>query len=116
MTKKTSPKKPSMAERIRANEAAEAKAKRVARMTSVERLEVITREMAKFAPTLESVESDLLAALQAVGAEFIRRYYPDATTASFSISKYFTGDVSREYRASIPVNIPQAGAPTRPTS
>jgi hypothetical protein len=70
----------------------------------------LAREIAvSSAPSGRSVRSDLLAVLQAVGAEFVRRYYPDANMASFSVSSYAPRGGRAEYHASIPVPVAKAG-------
>jgi hypothetical protein len=103
-TTKTAPKsnttrkrKPSLADREAAQKAAGDSAERVKKMSDAERRKLIAEYdkgkarrrylLATSAPTAESAGSDLLPVLQAIGLEFFRRYYPDATRASFHASR-----------------------------
>ncbi len=81
---------------------AQATADRVSAMAADERRKMIAEVQAEYAPTLESAGCDLLATLNAVAAEFIRRYYPAATSASIFISQ----DASRG-KAMMPIAVPK---------
>lgn len=101
-------KKPTQRERQTARAKAKCTALTVAAMPSWERKRLM-REMArvltKAAPTLASATSDLLMLLNLVGAEFVKKYYPDATQALLMVSKYTERGPS-EYTASIPFAVP----------
>lgn len=96
----------------KAREKAQASSDRVEAMTEAERRAEIAKcgEMLnRYAPTMESATSDLLAVLQAVGAEFVRRYYPDATNASFHISRYAENGPTI-YSVMLPMSVPTRSA------
>lgn len=103
--------KRTLKEKIAANKRAEASAKRVADMTEAERrkeLAEIDRQLADHAPSLKAARSDLLRMLQVVGAEFVRRYYPDAEHASFYLSRYHHSGPP-QYYISLPIPIVTKG-------
>lgn len=80
--------KPMNETRRASRERVERLARSVADMTPEERrreLDAMQEEIDQWAPTPESAGSDLLRMLIVVGTEFVRRYYPDAETASFGI-------------------------------
>jgi len=70
----------------------------------------------EIAPTTAAAGSDLLKALQAVGGEFIARYYPDATQANLYVARY--GKNFPEYSVHIPVPVSVRGqtSPPMPTA
>ena len=80
-TRKTS--KRTTADRRAARETADRSARRVGKMTPVERMKLVQETLDDSAPTTEAAASDLLAALQAIGTEFVRRYYPTSTWLQF---------------------------------
>jgi hypothetical protein len=99
-------------EALAAQDAARASAETVSRQSKRQREQTLAlaREIAMMsAPTTRSVRSDLLAVLQAVGAEFVRRYYPDANSASFSIG-HFTRGTGSDWSATIPLPLAKGGA------
>ena len=61
------------------------------------------------AGTEKATKSDLLALLNAIGAEFVRRYYPDATDASIHVMKYPPTPDMPIYSVSLPLAVPVAG-------
>jgi hypothetical protein len=97
-TKTASKPTPSVADRRAAQKVADDSAERVKKMSKSQRRRLIAKHnketarieelRASYAPTAESAGSDLLPVLQAIGLEFFRRYYPDATHASFHASCY----------------------------
>lgn len=98
---------PSVADATKARTAAEASAAAIAKMTPGERaakVKEIEQELSTSAPTLAAAESDLLKMLQLVGAEFVRRYYPDADAASFEVGTN-TGSGKPRYWVHIPVPV-----------
>lgn len=101
--------KPRRRERAKARKIVVAKAKKIARMTPAELKQAtaeITRVLNDATPGLEVVESDGLRMLMIVGAEFIRRYFPDATQAVFHISKYPNGLSSPDFSFMLPMAVP----------
>ena len=72
-------------------------------------LEIRANTRPPHAGTEKATKSDLLALLNAIGAEFVRRYYPDATTASIHVSKYQPAPGMPEYSVHLPLAVPVAG-------
>lgn len=95
-----------------AKKVAQARADSVAKMTPKERQETIAAfddfGQPIHKPTDDAVAADLLILLNAVGAEFIRRYYPDATNAMFHITKYPEGPGTPIYSVHLPMAAPTA--------
>ncbi len=105
-------KKPTVKEREKARKTTGSWANRVAAMTPAERRKEIAKHyrlLDQYAPTLKSAKSDLLKLLQVVGAEFVRKYYPDATSASFHISKYTEHGRGPEYSTMLTMAVPNKG-------
>jgi hypothetical protein len=104
--------KPSVRERIAANRAAKIKAGAVKHMTPDERrkaIERVERELAEYAPSIDAVESDLLRMLLVIGAEFVDRYFPGASSANLTITKYpDNGHCPPEYSVMIPMSVDRA--------
>lgn len=74
-----------------ANAAAECEARGVSGMSRRQRrrlLAQLTRDLGRAAPTMAVVKSDPMKALLLIGAEFIARYFPDATSVTFHVTKY----------------------------
>jgi hypothetical protein len=85
------PKKASEPERISANRFARLLAKGVENMPAKDRdalMDEITRDLAKWAPPVEAVGSDLFLLLLLVGRKFLATYFPDANHATFHASCY----------------------------
>lgn len=104
---------PMVDDRAKAAGAANASAVKVAAMTSQQReqqLEECARIVSEFAPTLESATSDLLMLLQLVGTEFVRRYYPGATSANIMVTNYPSA-VEPEFTAMLPLVVLAPVAP-----
>lgn len=81
-------------------------------MTREERTKLLaelTEDLARSAPTIEAVESDPLKLLLVAGAEFIRRYFPEASTASLHIAKRPPAFPS-DWHVHIPCAVPKGGA------
>ena len=97
------------AEGLAADAAAKSYAEVVAAMPPKERRRFLA-EMADFkaknCPSIAAAKSDLLKLLMVVGAEFVARYYPDATMVSFHVSRYDAGKGPPEYSVMIPLAVP----------
>lgn len=108
MTAKKTKTQRTTANRQKARKTAQRSANRAAAMSEDERKALAENILDRHAPTVPSAKSDLLIALQVIGLAFVRKYYPDATAASFHVAKY--GDLSAgrgglEYSASLPVPV-----------
>ncbi len=87
---------------------AEKSAKRIASMSVTElneHIKLCNEMKAKSAPTMESMESDLLILLQVLSRAFVERYYPTATSASLNINRYedLAGERPFEFHVHFPV-------------
>jgi hypothetical protein len=101
--------RPGRREREKGKDAAEKAARGVAGMSAAERrahLKRITSDLLKVSPSLEVAESDLLKALLLLGAEFVARYYPDATVATFHVMRYGAAVAPPEYHVMLPMAVP----------
>ncbi len=105
MTAKKTAKPATKTQKLAAAKRADLSAKRVENMTPAERRALLREydiQTVKTAPTMEAASSDLLALLQAVGAEFLQKYYPDATMATFHATSYDTSG-RPDYSVMIPM-------------
>ncbi|WP_162671735.1 hypothetical protein [Gemmata massiliana] len=107
--KKLPKKKPNMRERSKARQVMEKVAKKTGEMSAAERrarLAYLNKELNKLSPGLDVAESDVFKALLALGAEFIARYFPDASSASFHVTKYAPGKGGPVYSVVLPMAVP----------
>lgn len=98
----------------KAMDAAACEARTVARMTRRKRRAELVRladALLGHFPTMAVVKSDPMKALLLIGAEFVARYFPDATHASLHVTKYpADGPGAPLYSVLIPLAVPAAEA------